>query len=307
MRKKKKNRPQKSNSKGIAYQNKDITSKMLAERFKDEFFGVFGLELPAIVDAKPTNLASVEANELRIDNIFKLEDNSYVIIDYESDYSEANKFKYLNYIARVSEKLYNELKRIPQMRLVIIYTADVAEGSTNSILDLGVDKLQITETFLRGFDAEKIVGEIEEKIRNSETISNRDLIRLIICPLAVEGKQCKVDMIRLVIDLTAIIKDDSIKRFVLKGLLAFTDKVIDDEDSDRIRRMLTMTKVEQLIYDDVVAPLERQNKALKKKNKDQMESIVLNMIRFGDSPEKVAQCTGMTLKRVEELATHINA
>ena len=68
-----------------------------------------------------------------------------------------------------------------------------------------------------------------------------------------------------------------------------------------------MTKVEQLIYEDHVAPLERENKALKKKNRDQIESIVINMINRGDAPEEVSNITGMTLKRVEEIASRVNA
>ena len=48
----------------IAYQNKDITSKVLAENFKGKTFRVYGLDLPEIEQVLPTNLPTVKANEL---------------------------------------------------------------------------------------------------------------------------------------------------------------------------------------------------------------------------------------------------
>ena len=37
----------------IAYQNKDITSKMLAENFKGKSFRVYGLDLPEVRNVLP--------------------------------------------------------------------------------------------------------------------------------------------------------------------------------------------------------------------------------------------------------------
>lgn len=81
----------------IAYQNKDITSKVLAESFKGKTFRVYGLDLPEIRRAEPTNIPAVKANELRLDNLFELADGTVAIVDYESGYDKADKIKYLNY------------------------------------------------------------------------------------------------------------------------------------------------------------------------------------------------------------------
>ncbi len=43
----------------ISYQNKDITSKFLAEHLKGKTFRVYGLDLPEITDVKPTNLPKI--------------------------------------------------------------------------------------------------------------------------------------------------------------------------------------------------------------------------------------------------------
>ena len=66
----------------IAYQNKDIFSKLIGERMKGKSFAAYGLDMPKIVSVEPTNLPDIEANELRIDNIFGLEDGTFAIVDY---------------------------------------------------------------------------------------------------------------------------------------------------------------------------------------------------------------------------------
>lgn len=63
----------------IAYQNKDIASKVLAENFKGKTFRVYGLDLPEIREARPTDIPAVRANELRMGNLFELEDDTVAI------------------------------------------------------------------------------------------------------------------------------------------------------------------------------------------------------------------------------------
>ena len=46
----------------IAYQNKDITSKFLAENFKGKTFRVYGLKLSKVKRVLPTNIPAVKAN-----------------------------------------------------------------------------------------------------------------------------------------------------------------------------------------------------------------------------------------------------
>ena len=113
----------------IAYQNKDIFSKYMAERMKGKSFAAYGVDLPKIVSVEPTNLPEIEANELRIDNIFGLEDGSFAIVDYESTYKPLDKMKYLSYLLRTAKRHFLEHGKYPRMRMVVIYTADVERGT----------------------------------------------------------------------------------------------------------------------------------------------------------------------------------
>ncbi|MDE7311954.1 MAG: hypothetical protein K2N87_10145 [Eubacterium sp.] len=112
-------------NRSIAYQNKDITSKVLAENFKGKTFRVYGLDLPEIEEAEPTNIPAVSVNELRLDNLFRLADQTVAIVDYESEYQKADKVKYLNYLAGIAKRYQREKKDCPVLRMVVIYTGDV--------------------------------------------------------------------------------------------------------------------------------------------------------------------------------------
>ena len=111
----------------IAYQNKDVASKVTGEALLGSSLAPFGLPHIRIVNMLPTNLPAIESNELRLDNLFLLADEAVAIIDYESGYSRDNFVKYLNYAARIVKR-YSVQKRLPQLkrlRIIVIYTADV--------------------------------------------------------------------------------------------------------------------------------------------------------------------------------------
>ena len=278
------------NSISIAYQNKDISSKYFAEQFKDIFFKVYGLDLPKIVRAEPTELPAIEVNDMAMDNLYYLADGSCAIIDYESEYSEDNKVKYLGYVARLLKRVYNQSKTIPKLRVVIIYTADVEEGTTIPELDMGDEKLMLTEAFLSDMNADNIIGSCKAKIDNKETINNEEKLKLMLCPMAVKGKVGKIRAIHRVVEIVDNIEDEQIRIQILGGMMTFCDKVISEEDVESIRRMIKMTKWDRLIFNEKMEAINEKT-----------EEIASNLLRGGMSVELVSSNTGLDLATVEEL------
>ena len=285
--------------KKIAYQNKDIASKILSEQFRGKSFSVYGIDLPEIEDIRPTNLPAVEADELRLDNLFLLADGSYVFVDYESEYREKSKCDYLKYFARITERLYNEFGRFVPLKLVIIYTADVKRGTTDPILDTGGVRMEIEEAFLTELDAGDIWKGLKGKIESGEELSDEDMMRMIIYPLTFRGRRAKQEAVGRAIGLAKKIENENRMYFVLKMIWVFADKYITERDSNRIREVLTMTKVDRILEEEKRQAVDT---AVSKAVADNTDQIARKLLKKGNSVEDVADTTELPVSQVLQLS-----
>ena len=230
-------------SEGIVYQNKDILFKILGQTYKEKSFAAYGIDLPKIRELLPTDLPKIAANEKSIDNLFLLEDGTYAIVDYESVYKKANKIKYLNYIARIMEKYFKEDETF-NLRLIVIYTSDVQ--SAEPTLETDCFTLRTEQAFLSHIDGEAAFDEIQGKLQSGIPLADDDLMRLVILPLTVPGSEGKQEMLEKVVDLAEQITDEEQRIFTLSGVIVASDKFINREYLDQIRRRISMTQLGQL-------------------------------------------------------------
>lgn len=230
-------------SEGIVYQNKDILFKILGQTYKEKSFAAYGIDLPPIRELLPTDLPKIAANEKNIDNLFLLEDGTYAIVDYESVYKKANKIKYLNYIARVMEKYFKEDETF-NLRLIVIYTSDVQ--CAEPTLETDCFTLRTEQAFLSHIDGEAAFDEIQGKLQSGIPLADDDLMRLVILPLTVPGSEGKQEMLEKVVDLAEQITDEEQRIFTLSGVIVASDKFINREYLDQIRRRISMTQLGQL-------------------------------------------------------------
>ncbi|WP_270814044.1 hypothetical protein [Hungatella effluvii] len=234
----------------IAYQNKDITSKLMAETLKGKSLAAFGLPELKIVDILPTNLPVIESNELRLDNLFLLSDGSLAIIDYESSFSRENFVKYLNYIARVIRRfaIRRELKDLKQLKMVVIYTADVERAEER--YDLGGLILVVESAYLIHLDGSQIYHRLKNKIDAGEKLTEEELMELMILPLTVKGKKRKQETIEKAVNLGKRLPDREGQLKVIAGILTFTDKVIDRAYAKKLEEEMQMTLIGQMLMDE---------------------------------------------------------
>ena len=196
---------------------------------------MYGLHVPKIVGLLPTNLPAVEANELRIDNLLELEDGSIGILDYESDYSEEDKAKYLNYISRVYKRLISEGKGDKDVRMIVIYTADVNPKIVNTNVKKTGFSINIDAAYLSELNSEEIRKRLSDKITRGESLLDQELMELIILPLTYKTKDKKQEMIKESIDLAKQVKDEKQSTFLVAGIIVFSDKVIDENTREKAK------------------------------------------------------------------------
>lgn len=237
--------------KDIAYQNKDITTKFFTDGLKGKTLKAYGMPHIHIVDILPTNLPDIEANELRIDNLLLLSDGSIGIIDYESTYGWEDKIKHVNYIARILKRYHRQglIDSLRNIRLIIIFTADIENADTLA-LDVGCMKVHIEPVFLVNLKTNEVLSKIKEKIYLKGTLTDEELMELIILPLTVKGIEEKRKLLKETVEIAKSLTDEKQKIYALSGLLTFSDKFVDREFAKYVREDIRMLKVEQLIYDE---------------------------------------------------------
>lgn len=273
----------------IAYQNKDIASKMMGDALVGKNLAPFGLPQLHVIGVLPTNLPTIESNELRLDHLFVLNDGSLAIIDYESDYDKKNFSKYLNYIARVIKRYVqqNRQDELTQIKMVVIYTADVEQAE--QIYNLGGIVLSVEAAFLVEQDTDEIYQALKRKIESKEILLEEELMQLMILPLTVKGKVQKQNMIQKSVNLAKQIEDrDQVMR-VLAGILTFTDKVIDKEYKDKLKEEMRMT---QIAWEFIQ---EGYEKGYDKGYDKAAGSVAEKLFRKGVSLEEIADLVGKEL------------
>lgn len=113
-------------------------------------------------------------------------------------------------------------------------------------------------------------------------------MKMIILPLAYQGIKKQREAAKKVVDLIKQINEMQIQRFLFAGVLSFTDKIIDEEVAEEIRRRLDMTKVGRIIYEEKIA-------YGKEVEESQIEKAVSGMVSYWKSK------TGSMLDAVEQV------
>ncbi len=163
-------------------------------------------------------------------------------------------------------------------------------------------------------------------------------MRFIIMPLSYRKKEEKEEKIRETVTLATQIRDRSQQLFTLAGILAFTDKLIDEETANKIRRMIEMTKVARIFEEEKLQALakaeeekklalakaeEEKRLALAKAEKSllakaeeenklnlarEKRECVLKMIRKSYSSEEIASIvSGFTLDEIDVMRREMGA
>lgn len=270
----------------IAWQSKDIASKFMTGKLKNKSLEVYGIKLPRIVDVLPTELPDIMANELRVDNLFRLEDGTYALIDYESVYRDENKIKYLDYIVRILRRYKTILGLDIEIRMIVIYTADVEKKRTKNQMNIGCLHFWIEEAFLSELNSDTIWLKLKKRVEQKEQLTEEEMMEFIILPLTYEGSGPKRKAIKECFDLAKEIEDPEVQVFILSGMLVFSDKVISDADANEIREWIRMTKVGRLIAAEMdEARREGERKALVETE----QKIAVRMLRKGQHIEEIAE------------------
>jgi hypothetical protein len=286
----------------VAYQNKDIVSKLFGDRMKGKSLSLFGLETDLkVVDVKPTNIPIVQARELRMDNLFELEDGSVAVLDYESEYRKTNFTKYGRYIMDVIDRYLKEGKE-PDIHMMVLYTADIEKS--NTILKRTSCSIQVEACYLTGIPSEEWLRKVKEGI-DENRVTDEELMHLVILPLTYKGEEKKQQAIRECVELARQIPDKGQETFVLAGILTFTDKVISEETRRYIKEVIGMTQVGKMLMEEgrregrQEGRREGRQEGRREGRQEAARRTARNMLKRGDSPEVIAEILELPVETIK--------
>lgn len=154
--------------------------------------------------------------------------------------------------------------------MIVIYTGSIRRGTTRADVDMGCLQFTVEEVFLSDLDAQEIETRFQRKIHSGEILSDEEQMQFIILPLVHKTKEEMQDCIVRCFEMVKKIDSPEIQRFLLSGLIVFTDKVIRREDSERIKRWIEMTKVGRLFEEEKQKAVQE---AIKKEKADKKKAL----------------------------------
>nr|WP_302695337.1 hypothetical protein [uncultured Blautia sp.] len=137
-------------------------------------------------------------------------------------------------------------------------------------------------------------------MENQETLSDKELMQLIILPLAKKGRESKQKMIEQVVELAKQIENENIQAFVITGILVSSDKFIDRAYAKTVRRYLSMTKVFQILE-------EEKQEAINLARQNEKIAIAENLIKDGLDTILIMRTTGLTREQIEKIRENMLA
>jgi hypothetical protein len=284
----------------ISYQAKDILFKTISEMYKDKTLDFLGLNLPKIKEMLPNSFPAVKTDERRADNIFKLEDDSILLLEYESNSRiTENMLKYLDYTNRILSRYYTEDKKLVKVRLVVVYCSDIENAETE--INAGSISLKTEAVFMKNYDGIKIYNKLKTKIKQGEELNDLDLINCILLPLMKHNKQ-RQEIIKESIELAKDIKDEKKQYFAIGGLLTATNNFIDEKYAEEVRRWLKMTMVEKVYEKEKIDAVNQAKKETKKETeKSRSINIAKKMLENGEDIIKIMEYTELSASEIESL------
>lgn len=118
-------------------------------------------------------------------------------------------------------------------------------------------------------------------------------------PLTYKGDEEKQTAIRESVELARQIPDKDIESFVLSGILAFTDKVINEKTRNHIKEVLSMTQVGKMLKDE--GRIEGRIEGRTEERIELRNELAKEMLADGKPDEEILKYSKISKERLAAL------
>ena len=144
-------------------------------------------------------------------------------MEYASGCHKADMIRYPEHIAKIMERYDKENGRF-NLHLIIIYTGDVKKAET--VFDFGCMTIRPEQVFLSCMDGNAESESIRQKIYSGLSLTDDDLMNLVVLPLSVPGSEGKTQLFDKILTLAENIPNEEQRAFVLSAMELATNRYI---------------------------------------------------------------------------------
>ena len=294
-------------------QSKDASFKYISKEHLMELFDILNVEFGVDLDFSNVEVLTseeviIKPSLIRPDYIVKI-GNTIFMIEFESSYVGRKKKKLFKlYVAAFDYKNNEEDNEII---FFVVSTKEKSKMANYRLNDW--DNFNFPIVSLKDLDKEKIINNIEMKIKDNDDFTNRDLLELALTPILEENHDKIVNQFYETKDLIGEIDFPNIEiKESVYGLVLMLSSMFFDE-LDPLRKELQgelMAKVDCVQEACRNSFIEGESKGIAKGIAEGIaegKSIVAKrMLDEGVDLELISKCTGLSMVGISKLLDNLN-
>lgn len=151
----------------------------VAQAFGNHFLNAFGIQLPRIVEHIPTEILTISGKEHIIQDLFRLEDNTLLHIEYQSSPNPKDLDQLFFDLMWYDLKIYEQHGKLVSTIVVLGPEIDKAELSR----DLGAIRYKVTDVvWLSRWNVDQTAEEFAKKVGQECDLTDEELSTLVLMP-----------------------------------------------------------------------------------------------------------------------------
>ena len=222
--------------------HEDAILKMGFEYFRDTILKTLGINYE-FVETGITELVELTIHSLYMDFTFLTTGDFYIHIEFQTtDSGKKDLRRFRAYESVLSHKAGKNVITY------VIYSGGIEHTITE--MDCGAYVYRVIPIYLADKEADIILKRLEEKQKNSEIFTEEDFAQLALTPL-MSSKKSRKDIILESLKLSKTEKSITAEK-TMAMLYTLADKFLEGKDLEKVKEVVAMTRIGQMIFDDGV-------------------------------------------------------
>lgn len=222
--------------------HEDAILKMGFEYFRDTILKTLGIDYE-FVESGITELVELTIHSLYMDFTFLTTGDFYIHIEFQTTDSDKKDLRRF----RAYESVLSH-KAGKNVITYVIYSGGIEHTITE--MDCGAYVYRVIPIYLADKKADTVLKRLEEKQKNGEIFTEEDFAQLALTPLMSSGKARK-DVILESLKLSKTEKSITAEK-TMAMLYTLADKFLEGKDLEKVKEVVAMTRIGQMIFDDGV-------------------------------------------------------